>query len=124
MATQINIDARTQRLRDALEKALGVKARSFDAALRKAGRRLPKAVRRQAEVVARAQAIDGHPKLRHTIDTDAVVRAETEILAHLKTIDPADQRRGRRLGLAGVIVFNMLVVVTLFIVWLVWSGHL
>ncbi len=124
MATQMDIDARAERLRAALETALGVKARSYGAALRKAGRRLPKPVRRQADVVARAHAIDGHPKLRRTIDMDAVARAEADLLAHLKTIDRADQRRGRLLGLAGVIVFNLLVVAALFVSWLVWSGYL
>ncbi|MBM1814081.1 hypothetical protein [Pseudosulfitobacter pseudonitzschiae] len=124
MTTQLTLDARTERLRDALDKALGVKGRTFSAALRKAGRRLPKHVRKQADVVVRAQAVDGHPKLRRTIDMAAVARAETDILAHLKTIDRADLRRGRLLGLAGVIVFNLIVVAALFVVWLVWSGHL
>ncbi|WP_028958523.1 hypothetical protein [Sulfitobacter sp. 20_GPM-1509m] len=124
MTTHLTLDARTERLRDALDKALGVKGRTLAAALRKAGRRLPKQVRKQADVVLRAQAIDGHPKLRRTIDMAAVARAETDILAHLKTIDRADLRRGRLLGLAGVIVFNLIVVVALFVVWLVWSGHL
>ena len=124
MTTQLTLDARTERLRDALDKALGVKGRTLAAALRKAGRRLPKQVRKQADVVVRAQAIDGHPKLRRTIDMAAVARAETDILTHLKTIDRADLRRGRLLGLAGVIVFNLIVVVALFVAWLVWSGHL
>ena len=124
MVMQTNIDTRSERLREALETALGVKARTFDAALRKAGRRLPKRVRQQGAVVARAQAIDGHPKLRRTIDLDAVTRAEAEVLAYLKTVDRADLRRGRLLGLAGVIVFNLLVIVALFVGWMVWSGHL
>lgn len=124
MATQMTLDARTERLRDALDTALGVRARTFAAAVRKAGRRLPKQVRKQADVVVRAQAIDGHPKLRRTIDMAAVARAETDVLAHLKTIDRADVRRGKLLGVAGVIVFNLIVVVALFVVWLVWSGHL
>ncbi|MCR8826187.1 hypothetical protein [Pseudosulfitobacter koreensis] len=124
MAMQIDIDTRAERLRAAFETALGIRARSFDAALRKAGRRLPKPVRRQAEVVQHARAIDGHPKLRRTIDPGAVAQAEADVLAHLKTIDLADQRRGRLLGLAGVIVFNLLVIAGLFVGWLVWSGHL
>ncbi len=119
-----DIDAVADRLRRCVTGALGVKARSLEAALRKAGRRLPARLHRQGAVILEAQALGGNPKLMRMVDTEAVARAEAEMLAHLKAIDRADVRRGKLLGLAGVIVFNLLIVVVAFLIWARATGHL
>lgn len=85
---------------------------------------MPKPVRRQGDIVARAEAALGNPKLEPMIDTKAVRQARDAVSEHLDSIDVADLRRGRLLGLAGVIVFNLIVTSALFVLWLVWSGHL
>ena len=53
-----------------------------------------------------------------------MARAKEDALAWLATIDRAEIRRGALLGLAGVIVLNLLLVVAAFIAWIVWAGYL
>ena len=110
------------RIREALAERLGVKANDLETALRRAHAHLPRRIRAHGDQIVAAARIADHPKLRNRIDLQALARAEREILQHLEGIDPAERRKDFWLGLAGVIAFNILVIVGLFVVWLVFSG--
>lgn len=124
MARDGSIEARAERLRAALDAALGVRGKTLAAAKRKAGRRLPRRVRGHIEVVLAAQERAANPRLAVTLDHAALARAEEDALAWLATVDRADARRGAMLSLAGTIVFNLLLVAAAFIGWMVWAGKL
>lgn len=117
-----NIEARSIRIREALAERLGVKSNDLETALRRAQAHLPRRIRAHGDQIVAAAKIADHPKLRNRIDLRALARAEKEILQHLEGINPAERRKDFWLGLAGVIAFNILVIVGLFVVWLVLSG--
>ncbi|MGJ8616184.1 MAG: hypothetical protein ACSHWS_05030 [Sulfitobacter sp.] len=118
-----DIAAKSLAIRQQLEAKLGVRSRDLSQALRRAGRQLPRQVRAQAEVLVAAEKQAGHPKLARQLDDGAVRTAYTNVTAHLRTIDVADARKGRILGVAAVIAFNLLLVIVAFIVWLWWRGY-
>ncbi|MDE4134498.1 hypothetical protein PXK00_15370 [Phaeobacter sp. QD34_3] len=91
-------------------------------ALRKARRRLPRRIFAQGQKLATALPLLQHPKLRLTLDEEALKGAAREVSAHLKTIDLAERRKDRLLGLLGSMAFSLLVVVALFILVLRWRG--
>jgi hypothetical protein len=124
METQHSINDRARRIEHALEAAFGVKSHGLAQALRKTGRRLPKRLHAEAHRIIKAQAVGGHPKLMHQVDSSALSKAEARLLKHLKGVDRADQRKGRWLSIAAVIVFNLLLVFGAFVIWMVWSGKL
>mmetsp|Transcript_27070 Transcript_27070/g.49274 ORF Transcript_27070/g.49274 Transcript_27070/m.49274 type:complete len:125 (+) Transcript_27070:13-387(+) len=124
METQQNINDRAHRIMRGLDAAFGVKADTLAKALRKTGRRLPKRLRAEAALIVDAQALGGHPRLLRQLDGTVLDAAEAKVTAHLKTIDRADQRKGRMLSIAGVIAFNILVVAAGFVVWMVWADKL
>ncbi len=123
METQASIQARADRVQSALDGAFGVRAKTLDKAVRRAGRRLPKRLRAQAAKIVQAQALGGHPKLMRQVDGVALSVAEEQIVEWLDGIDRADLRKGMWLGLAGSIAFNILLILVLFIVWMVWAGQ-
>lgn len=118
-----DIAAKSLAIRQQLETKLAVKSRDLPQALRRAGRRLPRQVRAQAAILVAAEKQAGHPKLARQLDGGAVQEAYAKVTAHLRAIDVADARKGRILGLAGVIAFNLLLVMVAFVLWLWWRGY-
>lgn len=118
-----DITAKAELLRGLLRSKLGIRSRSLEQGLRRAGRRLPRRIRAKGAKVARAGLLAGNPHVARQINLAEVDAAFDEVQAHLKAVDVADRRKGQLLGWAGVVVFNLLVIATCFIFWLVWRGY-
>ena len=58
-----DINAKAEAVRAKIEERLRVKARDLPRAMAKAGRRLPRKLQAQAQVIVDAQSLGGHPKL-------------------------------------------------------------
>jgi hypothetical protein len=123
MDIEADIATKAETLRKALHAKLSIKGRSFDAAVRRAGRLLPRRIRRQAAVITKALVLGGHPKLMRMVDQKAVDLAVKDITSYLAGIDPADRRRAWWLKWTGLNVLNVLIVGAGFVVWLVWFGN-
>ena len=119
-----DISARMEALRDRLHAVHRVSGQDFSDALRRAGRLLPRGVRRDGAELERARAMFGHPRLERQIDFNALRAASRRIEAHLDGVDVADLRRGRILSLLGVLAFNLLVVMAGLLIWIVVTGQL
>lgn len=117
------VDKYADEVRNLIEQRLRIKGRTLDKALSRAGRLLPKWAQREGRYLAQATQYMGHPKLRLMIDEAKVEKAHGSLVAHLKSIDPADRRKGRILGVLGVISFNLILVVAAFLGYLIWRGY-
>lgn len=109
-------------LRALLTERLGVAGRDLRDQVRRAGRRLPRAARRDAEFLARAETMARHPRFARLIDPREVKRAERRLSHRLRAIDPAAERRNRRLNLLAAAGFYLLVTFALVVALLVWRG--
>jgi hypothetical protein len=109
-------------LQGLLAEKLGLRKGGFDARMRRAGRRLPRRIHRDARVIGKAMELGAHPKLRRRIDTAAVAAAHRRMRLHLKAIDPRDRRRGFMLGMLGGLAFNLLAAGALLVALLNWRG--
>lgn len=105
-----------------IEARLGVGGRDLSHKLRRAGRLLPGHVRKDVRRILDALSMSQNPRLARQIDLPRIEAAERRILAHLKTIDPADRRKGAVLGLLGGLSFNLIAAFVLLIAILVWRG--
>ena len=101
---------------------LGVRGKTLSEALRRAKRRLPRRIYKQATLLANVEPLTIHPKLRLTLDTPALNRAAQEVQHHLNEIDVADRRKGWWLGMLGGLVFNFLLLLVLLLVVFRWRG--
>lgn len=105
-----------------LTERLGVAGRDLGDQVRRAGRRLPRGARRDAELLIRAETMARHPKFARLIDPREVARAERRLSHRLRSMDPAAERRNRRLNLLAAAGFHLLVILALVVVLLVWRG--
>ena len=103
---------------------LGGRGATLRDVLRRARRRLPRRIRAQAARLAEAESFAAHPRLRLTLDAQALDKAASEVETHLNTIDLADRRKGWWLGMLGGLAFNMLAFLALLLALLVWRGYL
>jgi hypothetical protein len=116
------IDEKINDIRHLLVERLRVKGRSLSVQLRKAGRRLPRAVTREARYLAEVQSLAANPKLARRIDIAKVAAAHNRIREHLLAIDPKEARKDRILGLLGVLSFNLIVIFVLGVTLLWYRG--
>lgn len=123
MKDRTDIAGKAADLQQQLQEKLGVKGRSLEHALARAGHRLPRRLRARGQEIVAAQKLAAHPKLARQIDGAAVRDAYDGLSAHLGQIDVADRQKGKMLSLAGSIAFNLLVVSAGFMVWLWWRGY-
>lgn len=123
MLDQKDVHKKAQRVRREMQAKLGVQGRDLDHALRKAGRRLPGDVRKQGNALARAEFFAQNPKMARRLDAQSVETAFDRVMAHLESIDVAEDRKDRLLGVAGAVAFNLLFVVVGFVVFLWWRGY-
>jgi hypothetical protein len=123
MLDQRDLDARAEKLQRLLEEKYRLRSRDLPQALRRAGRRLPRRHRAQAEAFQKARAMAGHPRLAVQVNGDDITRGYAETMAYLKSVDPWAARRDRLLNLAALIAFYILVVLAGFIWWMRARGY-
>lgn len=107
-----------------LRAKLGVRDKTLTASVRHAKRRLPRRIYKKAMVLAQAEQMAAHPKLRLVLDNPKLIQASDDVQAHLSAINLADRRWGWFLGLLGGLAFNLLALAVLFLVVLLWRGFL
>ena len=118
-----DIADKSQQVAALMETHLGTRGAELASAVRKAGRRLPRAQRAQAQVLIEAQALPAHPKLMRRLDHAAVDAAYTGLVTYLEAIDLAEARKTRRLNLAAGLAFNLLLVLVAFLLFFWWRGQ-
>lgn len=105
-----------------MTERLRVRGRTLDQQVRKAGRLLPKGVRREATYLARAAMLSEHPKLSMMIDAAKATTAHARITEFLATVDPKDRAKGRILNFLGAVSLGLIVLFVLVIWILVQRG--
>ncbi|MFK7940951.1 MAG: hypothetical protein AB8B82_16340 [Roseovarius sp.] len=100
----------------------GARGKTLEARVAHAGRRLPKRIRTEAQMISDAERLPAHPKLGATVDHARLARAFDTVQNHLNGVDPADRRKGKLLGWLGGQAFNLLVIAGVLITVLTWRG--
>lgn len=120
----MDLQARADHLAQMIEEKLGVGGKGLEAKLARAGRRLPRHVRREAALLAEALGQRDHPRLSRRIDLLRLERAFTVCERYLKTVDPWARRRGLALDWLAVNALNLLIIGVLVVSALLWRGFL
>ena len=105
-----------------LEQKLSLRKGSLGKRADRAGRRLPKWVRRNLHQIDQAHSMAGNPRLARLIDAQALEKAYAAAERHLASIDPKERRKDRLLGLLGALAFNLLLLAALLLAVLRWQG--
>lgn len=123
MITDKDMAAKSRKLRGLMQQKLDVRGRDLRQSLRRAGRRLPRRVRKSGAALMRAEMLAHNPKTARQIDETQVAQDYELMRSYLLDLDVADMRRARILSLTGAVVANLLLVAALFVVWLWWRGY-
>ena len=116
------LQSRVEALETLMQEKLGVRGKSLSLRFNRAGRLLPKRIQKAGRVIAEAQNAAAHPKLARLYDQKALNAAFSDVTSHLETIDPADRRRGKVLGVLGGVVFNLILLTVAIVALLRWQG--
>lgn len=111
--TSMTLQDQIAQVRALMAARLRIRGRTLDHQVRKAGRLLPRAVRRDATYLAQAASVMDHPRLAMMVDMGKAQQAYVRVTDYLETIDPKDRAKGKLLGVLGYISF---VVIAVFIV--------
>ncbi|TYB87073.1 hypothetical protein [Oceaniovalibus sp. ACAM 378] len=103
---------------------LGVGGNGLDAKVKKAGRLLPRRIRRDAELLSDAARISEHPRLSRMANPTDTTRAYRDCKRFLIRIDGSERIVRFALGLVTANAFNFLAVSAVLIGVLVWRGYL
>lgn len=107
-----------------LARKLDVAGSDLATVTRRAGRLLPRRLRREAQYLVDLETLANHPKLRSQLDPGRVKRADRRLRAYVRLRDPKKIRMDRFLGRLGSLVFNLLVLAALVISVLAWRGFI
>ncbi|MEM1073021.1 MAG: hypothetical protein AAF665_06335 [Pseudomonadota bacterium] len=116
------VGEKTEILRQKMEKHLGINARSFEAAVRRAGRQLPRRMRKKAALVIEAQALSEHPKLARRIDLPGFETAAVDLQIYLESQKLSEQVWTRRLNRLALLAFNLLLIAGVTVAFMRWRG--
>lgn len=118
------LSIQSDRIATMMEERLGVRGDGLEAKLHRAGRRLPKWVRREVAQLVEAEQRLGHPKLMMQTDPVVIEHAAKRCEKFLKSVDPAERRKEAILGFLALNSLNMLLIAAAFIAYMAWAGHL
>ncbi|WP_108482600.1 hypothetical protein [Oceaniglobus ichthyenteri] len=113
-----------QEIADLIGARLGIGGRGLENKVKKAGRLLPRRIRREAETLAQAAEFSKHPKLMRMIDPTAQKLAYRDCKRFLEQIDGSERFIRYALGLITANAFNFLAICAAVIAVLVWRGFL
>lgn len=122
-ADPLELDRLSDRLTTLMREKLGVRANTLAAALSRAGRKLPRRLRQDGEVILLAMERARNPRLARVTDGEGPERAARRIEAYLNSLDPAASRARARAYLFADLAFRLAVVIALFIGVLAWRGY-
>lgn len=117
-----SVENQVAELRALFEEKLRVHGRDLATQIRKAGRRLPRYVRRDARFFVEAHALMANPKLARMVDAKSMDRAYANIVAYLEGLDSRQERMTALINLAASIAFALLVTGVMVLVVLVLRG--
>lgn len=115
---------RNHALAEKMASQMRLRAGDFETLVARAGRRLPRRLRRDARFLIETEKLARHPKLARRVDLGRVKRAERHIDEWLDTLDPAAERRAAILDHLAAIAFVVAVVTLALFGWMLWQGRL
>lgn len=77
-------------IRGLLEKQMRVKGRDLRQQARRAGRRLPRKIRRDLAFLIETAKVADNPKLGRMVNGDRVQKAHANVVRHLESVNPRE----------------------------------
>ncbi|WP_342078542.1 hypothetical protein [Yoonia sp. SS1-5] len=109
-------------VRGLMESKMWIKGCDLRHQVRKAGRRLPRKIRRDMRHLIDASRLDANPKLARMVNDDQIKKAHANVVAYLERLDPREAMWTRILNIAASVALALIVVFVLVLYVLVQRG--
>lgn len=119
----MSVKEQADALAEHMSAQLRVKGDTLADVSARAGRRLPKHLRREVEKISAAEALTQHPRLERLIDVKALKKSERKVRKFLDRQDPKAVRRGELLDFLAKIGLVVFVVALALFFYLTTSGN-
>ena len=106
-----------------MSQQLRLKGATFSEVASKAGRKIPRRLKRDIAVISDAETLIQNPKLAIRIDEKQFAKSERRLRAHLEGFDPKAERRGEILDTIAKVAFVVVVVVLALFFFLISVGY-
>lgn len=110
------------RISGLMDEHLGVRGKTLEKKMVKAGRLLPKSFHRDGEILIAALNYETSPKLARMIDDGEVQRAFQACEKYLSEVDPWDRRKNKMVGVLSTNAYNLIVISALVVGVMIWRG--
>jgi hypothetical protein len=121
---QAKVHELVARVYELLGEKLSVSGATLEARVRKAGRQLPRDVRRAAQDLITAERMADDPRLTLQLDPAHVSGAHGQVVRYLERLNPVATRSKSRYSIAAGIAFKVILIVAAAIAVLNWRGLL
>ncbi|MCB1329354.1 MAG: hypothetical protein KDK28_07860 [Maritimibacter sp.] len=118
----MNLDARLDKIAALMEERLGIRGDGFEAKFARAGRLLPRRLRREGALLVEARALAEHPKLARRVDARRLRRAVRAFERHLTRVDGAERRLTRWINWGAGIGLGLFAIAALLVAVMAWRG--
>ena len=119
----MELHERTDLLADKMAQQLRLRSGTLADVAARAGRKLPKHLRNDVEVLLNAQRMSEHPKLMHHLDAAQFTKAEKKLNRFLDKQDPKAERHAEILDAVAKIAFVVFSIALAVFITLLWRGH-
>ncbi len=119
----MTIEERLNELTAYMAQQLRLSGGTFADVAAKAGRKLPRRLKKDIAVISDAETLLQNPKLTRRIDEAQLAKSERRLRMHLEKFDPKAERRGEILDTIAKIAFVIVVVVLALFFYLISVGY-
>jgi len=119
----MDVNATIQSVTERMARQLRVRGEGLADVSARAGRKLPRHLRREIDVLIQAEAMSQNPKLARLINTGQVRKSGRKVLKYLDKLDPKAERLGETLDVIAKIAFVIFVVVLIVFFTLLKRGY-
>ena len=120
---KVVIDQLVERISSLLREKLGIRGGSLEARTRRAGRTLPRRVRRAAKELVTAERMSHEPKMLLRLDPQQVSAAYDTCVKYLEKIDEKALKNKALLGFAASLIVQVIVIAAVVFAVLRWRGY-
>lgn len=118
----MDLDTRLDKIAALMEERLGIRGDGFEAKVARAGRLLPRRLRREGALIVEARALATHPKLARRVDDRRLRRAARAFERYLTRVDAGERRVTRWINWAAGNALNIVLVLALALAVIAWRG--
>jgi len=118
----MDLDARLDKIAALMEERLGVRGDGFEDKFARAGRLLPRKLRREGALLVEARTMAAHPKLGRRVDERRLRKAARVFERYLARVDGSERRVTRWVNWLAGNALNILIVFALVVAVLTWRG--